>query len=107
LWAPHTAQLSASVIYVKLAPGASEPAVAAAITRAAASYGKPTVASHSSYVAYAGRGVSTFLGIVYALLVLPIVLAVFGLANTMSLSVFEGPREIGRLRAVGQTRSQL
>ena len=107
LWAPHTAQLSASVIYVKLAPGASEPAVAAAITRAAASYGKPTVASHSSYVADAGKGVSTFLGIVYALLALAIVIAVFGIANTLSLSVYERTREIGLLRAVGQTRSQL
>ena len=107
LWEPHTAQLSASVIYVKLAPGASEPAVAAAITRAAASYGKPTVASHSSYVADAGKGVSTFLGIVYALLALAIVIAVFGIANTLSLSVYERTREIGLLRAVGQTRSQL
>jgi len=107
LWAPHTAQPSASAIYVKLAPGASEPAVAAAITRATASYGRPTVASHSSYVAGAGKGVSTFLGIVYALLVLAIVIAVFGIANTLSLSVYERTREIGLLRAVGQTRPQL
>jgi putative ABC transport system permease protein len=107
LWAPHTAQLTASAIFVKLAPGASEPAVAAAINRAAASYGKPTVASHSSYVADAGKAVSTFLGIVYALLVLAIVIAVFGIANTLSLSVYERTREIGLLRAVGQTRSQL
>jgi putative ABC transport system permease protein len=65
------------------------------------------VASHSSYVADAGKGVSTFLGIVYALLALAIVIAVFGIANTLSLSVYERTREIGLLRAVGQTRSQL
>ena len=55
----------------------------------------------------AGQGVSTVLGIVYALLVLAIVIAVSGIANTLSLSVYERTREIGLLRAVGQTRPQL
>lgn len=107
LWAPHTAQLTASAIFVRLAPGASEAAVSAAINRAAASYGKPTVADHATFVTDAGKSVSTFLGIVYALLVLAIVIAVSGIANTMSLSVYERTREIGLLRAVGQTRPQL
>src|SRR5204862_66863 len=34
LWAPHALQLTASELFVKLAPGTSEPAVQAAITRA-------------------------------------------------------------------------
>ncbi len=107
LWAPHAAQLTASAMYVKLAPGADEAAAAAAITRAAASYGGLTVDSRAAYVASAGKSVSTILGIVYALLVLAIVIAVSGIANTLSLSVFERTREIGLLRAVGQTRPQL
>ena len=36
LWAPHVTQLAGSAIFVKLAPGSSEPAVQRAITRAAA-----------------------------------------------------------------------
>jgi putative ABC transport system permease protein len=107
LWAPHTAQLTASAIFVKLAPGTAEAAARQAIARAVAGSGRPAVDSHAVFVANAGRGVSTVLGIVYALLVLAIVIAVSGIANTLSLSVYERTREIGLLRAVGQTRPQL
>ncbi|MGP7997770.1 MAG: ABC transporter permease, partial [Streptosporangiaceae bacterium] len=107
LWAPHTAQLTASAIFVKLAPGAHRAAVQAAISRATAGYGKLTVADRAAFVASAGQSVSTVLAIVYALLVLAIVIAVSGIGNTLSLSVYERTREIGLLRAVGQTRGQL
>jgi putative ABC transport system permease protein len=106
LWAPHALQLTASVLLVKLSPGASEPAVQAAITRAVAGYGRPSVAGHAAFVAAAGKPVNTFLGLVYVLLALAIVIAVSGIANTLSLSVHERTREIGLLRAVGQTRAQ-
>lgn len=106
LWAPHALQLTASVLFVKLAPGASEPAAQAAISRAVAGYGNPSVTGHAAFVTAAGKPVSTFLGLVYVLLVLAIVIAVAGIANTLSLSVHERTREIGLLRAVGQTRRQ-
>jgi len=107
LWAPHTLQLTAAEIFVKLVPGANVATAQAAITRMAAGYGRPTVADHAAFVASAGKPVSTFLGLVYVLLALAIVIAVFGIANTLSLSVYERTREIGLLRAVGQTRAQI
>ena len=42
----------------------------------------------------------------YVLLILAIVIAVMGIANTLSLSIHERTRELGLLRAVGQTRRQ-
>ncbi len=51
--------------------------------------------------------ITSFLNIVYALLALSIVIAMIGIANTLSLSIHERTRELGLLRAVGMTRSQL
>ncbi len=41
------------------------------------------------------------LGLFYALLMLAVVIALLGIANTLALSIFERTRELGLLRAVG------
>jgi putative ABC transport system permease protein len=46
------------------------------------------------------------LGLVYVMLALAIIIALMGIANTLSLSISERIRELGLLRAVGQTRNQ-
>jgi putative ABC transport system permease protein len=51
--------------------------------------------------------VDQILGLVYAMLVLAIVIALLGIGNTLALSIFERTRELGVLRAVGMTRRQL
>ena len=47
------------------------------------------------------------LGLVYAMLALAILIALLGIGNTLALSILERTRELGVLRAVGMTRSQL
>lgn len=50
--------------------------------------------------------IDSMLVAINAMLVLAIIIALIGIANTLALSVFERTREIGLLRAVGMSRRQ-
>lgn len=76
----------------------------------------PVAASHADRVVFLADGTSwgeasiaffvTMLGIVYALLAPAVLIALIGVANTLSLSVVKRTRELGMLRAVGASRQQ-
>jgi putative ABC transport system permease protein len=51
--------------------------------------------------------IDQFVLIIFALLGLALVIAVLGIVNTLALSVIERTREVGLLRAIGVSRSQL
>jgi putative ABC transport system permease protein len=51
--------------------------------------------------------INQLLGLIYALLALAVVISLFGIANTLALSIHERTRELGMLRAIGMSRRQV
>jgi putative ABC transport system permease protein len=105
-WAPHAGQPLDAMVLIKLKPGAALGPARAAVTAATATAGQPRVQDRAQYQASAASYVTTVLGLVYVMLALAIVIALMGVANTLSLSIHERTRELGLLRALGQTRAQ-
>lgn len=79
-------------------------AVKAAIAR---DYPAVDVLSKSEWIDNQTAQVNQLLGLIYALLALSVVVALFGIVNTLTLSIQERVRELGLLRAVGATRKQV
>ena len=106
-WLPHADQPLDQRVLIALAGGADVGATKTAVERTTQPYGAPDVEDRAGYVDAQTRQVDALLGVVYVLLALAIVIALLGIANTLSLSIHERGRELGLLRIVGQTRRQL
>ncbi|WP_026912468.1 ABC transporter permease [Patulibacter minatonensis] len=79
-----------------------------AVRRALArDYPATEVLTRSAWITDQTGQVNQLLGLVYALLGLSVLVALFGIVNTLSLSIQERIRELGLLRAVGATRAQV
>jgi len=106
-WAPHATQMGDVVVLIDLADGVSEEQGAAAVTTVTDRFGAPGPQTRSEYVDSIGSEVDQMLMFVYAMLALAIIIALMGIANTLSLSIHERTRELGLLRAIGQTRREI
>lgn len=53
------------------------------------------------------KQIDQFLGVIFGLLALSIIVAIFGIVNTLVLAITERVRELGLLRAIGTTRRQV
>ncbi|MEU3301325.1 FtsX-like permease family protein [Streptomyces sp. NPDC006678] len=106
-WAPHRAQDADRLIAVSFGSGVSPADGKAAVEKTARAYGSPEVQTRDEYAESSAGGIDMMLTLVYALLGLAVVIALLGIANTLTLAIHERTRELGLLRSVGQTRSQL
>ena len=94
--------------FVKLAPGADAEAVQRRLEELTESeFPTAAVRSQQELKENQEAQIDQLLGLIYALLALAIVVSLFGIANTLALSIHERTRELGMLRAIGMSRRQV
>ncbi|MBX6390250.1 MAG: FtsX-like permease family protein [Frankia sp.] len=106
-WARHAAADLDLMVLVKQQPEADPAAVRAALDAAVKPFPTVTVTDQREFIAEQEKTVDQVIGMVYVLLALAVIIALFGIVNTLALSVIERTKEIGMLRAVGLSRRQM
>lgn len=94
-------------LFVDVAGSADAGKVKAGITEALAAFPTATVEDKTGYKRTIEEQLTQIVFLLYALLAMSIVISLFGIANSLFLSIHERTREFGLLRAVGATTDQV
>jgi putative ABC transport system permease protein len=94
-------------VFVSKAAGVSTADAKAAIEKVLAAYPTAKLQTGPEFAADATTWIRQLLALIDALLALAVLIALFGIMNTLALSVHERTRELGLLRAIGMDRQQV
>ncbi|CAN5541378.1 ABC transporter permease [soil metagenome] len=95
------------LVAIRLDDGTSVENIRPALKKVAEEYPTMKLQDRDQFTGSIVAQISALLNVIYGLLAVSIVIALIGIANTLSLSIHERTRELGLLRAMGMTRSQL
>ena len=87
-------------------PGGPGGGAKTSVERGLEEFADTRVQTRQEWIDKEDEEISQFLLLLYVLLALSVIVSLFGMINTLALSVFERTRELGMLRAVGMTRRQ-
>jgi putative ABC transport system permease protein len=94
--------------FVSYAPGATNAQVQPAVNRLLASeFPQARSRTAAQFKQDQSNQINTLLALIYVLLALSVIVSLFGIVNTLILSIYERTRELGMLRAIGTSRRQI
>ena len=88
-------------------PGEPDTENRAALEAAIAGFPDTQLETREEWIQREDSDFNEFISFLYVMLTLAVFVSVFGMINTLVLSVYERTREIGMLRAIGMTRRQV
>jgi len=101
-------QTQDTIDFVQVKPGANPAEVQAILSKGVeAAFPVAEVLNQQELKESREEQVDQLVNLVYALLLLAILISLFGIANTLALSIHERTRELGMLRAIGMSRRQV
>jgi putative ABC transport system permease protein len=98
---------SDQTLFVSVAKGTSFDTARTAVERVAKDYPTIEVQGRKEFARDTASVIDPLVALIYVFLALSVFIALFGIANTLVLSVLERIRELGVLRAVGMTKRQV
>ena len=102
------AQREDALDFVSYAPGASNAQVQPAVDRLlAANFPQARSRTAAQFKQDQANQINTLLTLIYVLLALSVIVSLFGIVNTLILSIYERTRELGMMRAIGTSRRQV